>query len=208
MTCAACSDALEKALSSAAGVQMASVSLALQQAEVHATDKAASEVGLSFPVAHYCNACKCVRLSSFDGEVAASVTTWQDCATSMKVVHHCVRLAGLWQQQACLSSLQAVLLEVIETAGFTGRLISSTESTADRTVAMRVNGMTCGSCSAAVEKALQAHTGVMSASVNLLAGTAEVRPDVAGTPPYCRRRPHLLSPPVCSSCSGRMRAHT
>lgn len=40
---------------------------------------------------------------------------------------------------------------------------------------LRVGGMTCSSCSSAVEAALRGVPGVQEASVNLLAGTAEVR---------------------------------
>ena len=47
---------------------------------------------------------------------------------------------------------------------------------------LRVGGMTCGSCSAAVEAALRAVPGVQAAAVNLLSGVAEVDydPEVAG----------------------------
>lgn len=39
---------------------------------------------------------------------------------------------------------------------------------------LRIAGMTCGSCSAAVERALSTQPGVSSANVNLIAGKAEV----------------------------------
>lgn len=69
---------------------------------------------------------------------------------------------------------QAVLIDAVEAAGFSGRLISKTDGGADRTVTLHVTGMTCSSCSSAVEKALRAQLGVKSATVNLLANRAEV----------------------------------
>lgn len=119
MTCSACSTSLEKSLLGLEGVQSASVSLALQQAEVAVASKMTEE---------------------------------------------------------------AVLIDAVEAAGFPGRLISKTDGGADRTVTLHVTGMTCSSCSSAVEKALRAQLGVKSAAVNLLANRAEVRydPDSAG----------------------------
>ena len=47
---------------------------------------------------------------------------------------------------------------------------------------LQVGGMTCGSCSSAVESALRAVPGVQAAAVNLLSGVAEVEfdPEVTG----------------------------
>jgi Cu+-exporting ATPase len=45
----------------------------------------------------------------------------------------------------------------------------------ERSVALRIDGMTCASCVARVEKALQRVPGVVSASVNLATETAEIR---------------------------------
>ena len=65
-------------------------------------------------------------------------------------------------------------MEAIEAAGFSARVISSTESSTDQAVVLHVGGMTCSSCSSAVEQALIAQPGVTSCSVNLLANKAEV----------------------------------
>lgn len=43
------------------------------------------------------------------------------------------------------------------------------------TVTLQVEGMTCGSCSSAVQNAVASQKGVVSAAVNLLAKRAEVR---------------------------------
>jgi len=43
-----------------------------------------------------------------------------------------------------------------------------------KTTRLQISGMTCGHCSAAVEKALLGQSGVRSATVHLEDGTAEV----------------------------------
>lgn len=67
--------------------------------------------------------------------------------------------------------LQAVLLEAIEDAGFEGEALQEADS---NTVTLQVEGMTCSSCSSAVENAVASQKGVISAAVNLLAKRAEV----------------------------------
>ena len=67
---------------------------------------------------------------------------------------------------------QADLLEAIEDAGFKGQLLQEADSNA---LTLQIEGMTCSSCSSAVESALRSQKGVVSAAVNLLAGRAEVR---------------------------------
>ena len=71
-----------------------------------------------------------------------------------------------------MSCAQAVLLEAIDDAGFEGELLQEADSTA---ITLRVEGMTCSSCSSAVETALHNQKGVVSAAVNLLAKRAEVQ---------------------------------
>lgn len=45
----------------------------------------------------------------------------------------------------------------------------------ERTVTLKVEGMTCGHCVGRVQKALESAPGVVEAKVDLDAGTAEVR---------------------------------
>jgi len=73
--------------------------------------------------------------------------------------------------------MQEQLVEAVEDAGFEARLVGQGDK---GTLQLRVGGMTCGSCSTAVEKALQAAPGVLGASVNLLAGTAQVSLSLVG----------------------------
>jgi len=61
-------------------------------------------------------------------------------------------------------------------AGFTARLLSQGAASSRDRVVLRVEGMTCSSCSSAVEVALRGVEGVHKASVNLLAAQAEVAP--------------------------------
>lgn len=65
-----------------------------------------------------------------------------------------------------------MLLEAIEDAGFEGEVVQQGDS---NTVTLQVEGMTCGSCSSAVQNAVASQKGVVSAAVNLLAKRAEVR---------------------------------
>ena len=67
--------------------------------------------------------------------------------------------------------MQDVLIEAIEDAGFEGELMQEADSTS---MTLQIEGMTCSSCSSAVETALRNQKGVVSAAVNLLAGRAEV----------------------------------
>jgi Cu+-exporting ATPase len=75
--------------------------------------------------------------------------------------------------------VEAQLLAAVEGCGFEAAVIGPVES---RSQLLAVQGMTCASCSSAVEAALAAVPGVQSASVSLLRGVAEVEfdPEVAG----------------------------
>ena len=77
---------------------------------------------------------------------------------------------GPLQHEICVC-WQAELLEAIEDAGFEGKLLQEADSNA---LTLQIEGMTCSSCSSAVESALRSQKGVVSAAVNLLAGRAEV----------------------------------
>ena len=71
-----------------------------------------------------------------------------------------------------LLCVQEQLLRTIEEAGFETRLLGSGD---DSTTRLRVEGMTCGSCSSAIEGALKGADGVRGVSVSLITSTAEVR---------------------------------
>ncbi|EFJ40283.1 hypothetical protein VOLCADRAFT_108247 [Volvox carteri f. nagariensis] len=76
----------------------------------------------------------------------------------------------------------ANLVDTIEGCGFDAAL--ATEGQEPGAARLNIRGMTCASCSAAVESALRGLAGVTEASVNLLAGQALVKydPRVVGGP--------------------------
>ena len=73
-------------------------------------------------------------------------------------------------------------METISDAGFEGEIMASGAVGDQDLIMLRIEGMTCSSCSSAVERALRGLDGVRAANVNLLAGQAEIAydPDVAG----------------------------
>lgn len=82
-----------------------------------------------------------------------------------------MRVGGSHKTNCLWVRMQAVLLEAIEDAGFEGEVVQEADS---NTVTLQVEGMTCSSCSSAVENAVASQKGVISAAVNLLAKRAEV----------------------------------
>jgi Cu+-exporting ATPase len=71
---------------------------------------------------------------------------------------------------------QEELVAAVEGVGFEAKLLGSGNASSLR---LRLGGMTCASCSTAVEQALAAMPGVDAASVSLLTNTAEVEYDAA-----------------------------
>ena len=72
--------------------------------------------------------------------------------------------------------MQAAFESAIDMAGFEARILSDGALAALDQMTLQIDGMTCSSCSSAVEAALRQIDGVHSASVNLLAAKAEVQP--------------------------------
>lgn len=66
------------------------------------------------------------------------------------------------------------MAEAVEDAGFTAKLLKPEAASSSDKATLRVVGMTCASCSSAVEACLSSLPGVHHASVNLLANIAEV----------------------------------
>lgn len=85
--------------------------------------------------------------------------------------------------QRCLPmrfSRQAQLAEAIQDSGFACSSLETGEAAA---LHLQIGGMTCSTCSGAVESALRGTPGVTEAAVNLLTNKAEVRSE----PLPCRR---------------------
>lgn len=70
---------------------------------------------------------------------------------------------------------QEALQEAVGDAGFEAALLCQEELASSDRAVLRVEGMTCASCSSAVESALRAVEGVHYAAVDLIGGKAEVR---------------------------------
>ena len=154
MHCSSCSTAVESALRAVPGVQSASVSLVMRRATAHVH-------GATVKPVPFCS------LASHPVESA------NDLLETRAVGFYALNLVGMSAGAQAVPGVrvQEHLVEAVEDAGFEARLVGQGDK---GTLQLRVGGMTCGSCSAAVEKALQAAPGVLSASVNLLAGTALV----------------------------------
>ena len=190
MHCSSCSTAVQKALSVTPGVDKASVSLTLEQAEVVYDPSIVKEVSQ-----------QPVHLADCESQVAPCPNN--DAAYSMMpscTMHH----VWLYGSNASIANFkhfgcrkdgrltynvlcQAVLLEAIEDAGFEGELMQEADS---NSITLQIEGMTCSSCSSAVETALRSQRGVVSAAVNLLAKRAEViaapiNKNVHSTNPVC-----------------------
>lgn len=73
----------------------------------------------------------------------------------------------------CAGLLQEHLVEAVEDTGFEARVLGSGDKDS---LQLRVGGMTGEECSEAVQRALHATPGVISSSINLIAGTAQVIP--------------------------------
>ena len=69
------------------------------------------------------------------------------------------------------SDEQEELLRTVEGAGFEATLLGSGDAS---TMRLSIGGMTCASCSTAVEAALKGTPGVHETSVSLITSTAEV----------------------------------
>lgn len=82
----------------------------------------------------------------------------------------CVKCT-IFHINACIICVQAALVQAVEDAGFEAMLLSSGGL---QTLHLHIGGMTCGACSASVEKALLMQAGVSRAAVNVVTGTAEV----------------------------------
>lgn len=78
------------------------------------------------------------------------------------------------------AATESELLDAVTACGFEAKSLIKADS---NVVNLRVSGMTCGSCSSAVEAAIRRLPGVADAGVNLLACTAEVRFDPGTTGP-------------------------
>ncbi|KAG1659065.1 hypothetical protein FOA52_012066 [Chlamydomonas sp. UWO 241] len=200
MTCAACSGAVEKALSNVPGVAKANVALLQEVAEIEfdpsqVTTEALVEAvedtgfdGALMSVTHAAGAeTESVRLQVFGMTCAVCSGAVENALLSIKgVVSASVSLtAGAAVATIDPSTVSAAeVLEAVEDCGFDAKLVSSGGGPAAReTLRVIVTGMTCGACSGACERALKEVPGVHSSSVNHVTGMAEVQYDPSAVGP-------------------------
>lgn len=145
MTCSACCAAIESALDALPGVTNAVLSLIQQQARIE------YHPNLMTPV------------SSLLGPISSDRP--QFCSTSSQV-HGDMPL-----RTHLLCAEQEQLLKTIEEVGFETRLLGSGD---DSTTRLSIGGMTCSSCSSAIESTLKGTEGIRGVSVSLITSTAEV----------------------------------
>ncbi|KAL4446311.1 hypothetical protein ABPG77_003118 [Micractinium sp. CCAP 211/92] len=205
MHCSSCSSAVESALKALPGVLSAEVALLSESADVRVDPALISAEAVAEAVegcgfgarlvsrkreggaegvctvkldvrGMHCSAC-----SSAVEAALQAVPGVQSAAVSLAVQQAEVRYNAGTVAGAGSSSLsiEQQLVAAVEDCGFEASVIGPAESCQQL---LRVGGMTCSSCSSAVETALRGVPGVQEASVNLLAGTAEVQydPEVAG----------------------------
>ena len=201
MTCSSCTSNVEKVLRRMPGVHAASVSLLGEVAEVVFEPEQVDESELVQTVedAGFDAELKSVRRKA---SVYAGTTntakfrvegmTCSSCVSNLERVLNGVR--GVEKATVALTTEVAeveydpetldehAILQVIEDAGFEGKLLKGGSASV---VCLKIEGMTCSSCSSTVESALQRVPGVQSVSVNLLSGSAEIFFESGKTGPRC-----------------------
>lgn len=188
MTCSSCSTAVEKALKKVPGVKTASVALLRHSADVTFDsllvdhDQLVRAVGSAGFLAK-------VEVSNEDyaGVMSAKIRLdieGMHCSSCSAAVEQAVNeLPGIHNAAVSLSTHQAIVTynpslvsrqdieHAVEMCGFGCRMVEEQSNTK---VVFEIDGMTCSSCSSAVESALTQRKGVLHADVDLLGHRAEV----------------------------------
>ncbi|GAB4815110.1 hypothetical protein N2152v2_002156 [Parachlorella kessleri] len=195
MHCSSCSTAVESALRAVPGVISASVALLSESAEVvcdatqqceAAIVEAVESAGFEARIVSRSDAAaptvEVARLSVGGMHCSACSSAVEAALRALQGVSHAAVSLQLQQAEVafCPQHIsEAQLVAAVEDAGFEASLLAKVESNVQL---LAVGGMTCASCSGAVEAALARQPGVLHAAVNLMTGMAEVRynPDVTG----------------------------
>ncbi|EIE26688.1 heavy metal P-type ATPase [Coccomyxa subellipsoidea C-169] len=182
MHCSSCSSAVERALSSQPGVLSASVALLKETAEVVFDDGdiTISEILKVIQDAGFMAELLQKQEERTRHEVAVETALGEKKGVQKALVSLTLKMAEVTHDPQVVNEAEVVAL--IEEAGFEARVVGRGAVPDSDSAILRVSGMTCSSCSSAVELALLNHQGVQRAAVNLLAGKAEVQynPDVTG----------------------------
>jgi P-type Cu+ transporter len=188
MTCSSCSSAVEKALKNVPGVTNASVALLQHTADVTFDGQVVHHEQLvkAVQAAGFVAQVECRKKDSL-GVMSAKVRLaieGMHCSSCSTAVEQGLReLPGIDHVAVSLSTHQAMVTydpnmissqdieRTVEACGF-GCSVVDEQSNAR--VAFHIDGMTCSSCSSAVEAALGRKEGILHADVDLIGHRAEV----------------------------------
>ncbi|WP_186104585.1 heavy metal translocating P-type ATPase [Burkholderia gladioli] len=206
MTCASCSNRVEKALAQVPGVSRASVNLATERASVRAeASVSAAQLIAAVEKAGYRATPLSAGASDIESAPAPAAPARQPieleiggmtCAScSGRVEKALAQVPGvsrasvnLATERASISVEDSVsaaqLVAAVEKAGYRATPLVADEpvpaqSPAAPAIELEIGGMTCASCSGRVEKALAQVPGVSSASVNLATERASISAEAA-----------------------------
>ncbi|WP_186181478.1 heavy metal translocating P-type ATPase [Burkholderia gladioli] len=206
MTCASCSNRVEKALAQVPGVSRASVNLATERASVRAeASVSAAQLIAAVEKAGYRATPLSAGASDIESAPAPAAPARQPieleiggmtCAScSGRVEKALAQVPGvsrasvnLATERASISVEDSVsaaqLVAAVEKAGYRATPLVADEpvpaqSPAAPAIELEIGGMTCASCSGRVEKALAQVPGVSRASVNLATERASVSAEAA-----------------------------
>ncbi|WP_186108400.1 heavy metal translocating P-type ATPase [Burkholderia gladioli] len=206
MTCASCSNRVEKALAQVPGVSRASVNLATERASVSAeASVSAAQLIAAVEKAGYRATPLSAGASDIESAPAPAAPTRQPieleiggmtCAScSGRVEKALAQVPGvsrasvnLATERASISADDSVsaaqLVDAVEKAGYRATSLVADEpipaqSPAAPAIELEIGGMTCASCSGRVEKALAQVPGVSRASVNLATERASISAEAA-----------------------------
>ncbi|WP_369063380.1 heavy metal translocating P-type ATPase [Burkholderia gladioli] len=206
MTCASCSNRVEKALAQVPGVSRASVNLATERASVRAeASVSAAQLIAAVEKAGYRATPLSAGASDIESAPAPAAPARQPieleiggmtCAScSGRVEKALAQVPGvsrasvnLATERASISVEDSVsaaqLVAAVEKAGYRATPLVADEPVPAQSpdapaIELEIGGMTCASCSGRVEKALAQVPGVSRASVNLATERASVRAEAA-----------------------------
>jgi len=188
MHCSSCSSAVESALNAVPGVFKAQVSLLGETGEVVYDVLRVGEKEILQAIQDAGFECGGVKENKRPGVKAGGRAVLQvsgmHCSSCSSAVEKALKkVPKVLKASVSLSTNQAEvlfepgtvmvsdLLQAVKNAGFEAQMVKDTSSSK---IVLAVEGMTCSSCSSAVENGLNELGGVVSARVNLMSHTAEV----------------------------------
>ncbi|MCO7138194.1 heavy metal translocating P-type ATPase [[Clostridium] leptum] len=181
MSCAACSAAVEKALNKLEGVSQASVNLPAEKATIEYDSSIITPEKMVEAVEHQGFG---AQIPKHTAKTSFQVTGMTCAACSSAVERALGKVKGVSQATVNLPAEKATveydpdqvtveqLFEAVREEGY-----GAAAPNRSTKVTLKVGGMTCASCSAAVERVLNKIDGVSEATVNLAAEKATIQYD-------------------------------